>query len=65
ATLNRLVNNYFLEIGLYLLALDASYNTINTFNNADILVCYKTINNYRKKIANAYLANIQKYFAEK
>ncbi len=42
-----------------------SYDAINTMHNADISVYYKTVENYKKKIANVHLENIQKYFAEK
>jgi len=34
-------------------------------HNASIFIYYKTVENYKKKIANAYPENIQKYFAEK
>ncbi|CAG8453849.1 4382_t:CDS:2 [Scutellospora calospora] len=47
---NKLVNNYHLEIGLYLVVSDALYDTINIIHNTDISVCYKTVDNYRKKI---------------
>jgi len=40
----------------------ALYDAIDTIYNADISVCYKTVKNYKKKIANAYL---KKHFAEK
>ena len=62
---NKFVNYYSLEIGLYFIVSDALCNTINTMHNASIFIYYKTVENYKKKIANAYPENIQKYFAEK
>jgi hypothetical protein len=62
---NKFVNQYPLEIGLYLTASGASCDAINTMHNAGISVCYKTVENYKKKIANAHPENIRKYFTEK
>ncbi|CAG8466311.1 10348_t:CDS:2 [Racocetra persica] len=62
---NRLVNNYLLEIRLYLVASGASCDAIDAMHKAGIIVCYKTIENYRKKVVAAHSENIQKYFAEK
>ena len=65
AICNKFVNHYPLEIGLYLAASGALYDAINTMHNAGISVCYKTVENYKKKIANAHPENIRKYFTEK
>ncbi|CAG8777717.1 7344_t:CDS:2, partial [Funneliformis caledonium] len=62
---NKFVNQYPLEIGLYLTASGASCDAINTMHNAGISVCYKTVENYKKKIANVHPENIRKYFTEK
>lgn len=61
---NKFANNYPLEIGLYLSASGVSCDAINTMHNAGISVCYKTVDNYKKKIANAHPENIRKYFTE-
>ncbi|CAG8672293.1 6160_t:CDS:2, partial [Cetraspora pellucida] len=53
------------KIGLYLAASGTSCNAINTMHKADMLVCYKTVDNYRKKIVSEYPKNIQNYFIEK
>ena len=45
---NKFVNNYPLEVGLYLAASGASCDAINTMHNAGISVCYKTVENYKK-----------------
>ncbi|CAG8728630.1 671_t:CDS:2, partial [Racocetra persica] len=60
-----LVNDYPLEIGLYLVASGASCDAIDAMHKAGITVCYKTVENYRKKVVAAHLENIRKYFAEK
>jgi len=55
---NKFVNYYPLEIGIYLAASGALCNAINIMHNASISVCYKTVENYKKKIVNAYSENI-------
>ncbi len=62
---NKFVNHYPLKIGLYLAASGASCDAINIMHNTGISVCYKTVKNYKKKIANTHLENIRKYFTEK
>jgi hypothetical protein len=59
---NKFANNYPLEIGLYLSASGVSCDAIDTMHNAGISVCYKTVDNYKKNIANAHPENIRKYF---
>ncbi|CAG8759005.1 15722_t:CDS:1, partial [Racocetra persica] len=55
---NRLVNDYPLEIGLYLVASGAFCDAIDAMHKADIIVCYKTVKNYRKKVVAAHPENI-------
>ncbi|CAG8622383.1 6891_t:CDS:2 [Cetraspora pellucida] len=46
---NKFANELKIEIGLYLLGSGCSSSAINTLANLEILACYKTINNYKKK----------------
>ncbi|CAG8633124.1 6142_t:CDS:2, partial [Racocetra persica] len=62
---NKFVNSYSLEIGLYLAASGASCDAIDMMHKAGLSVCYKTVENYRKKLANMHSKNIQEYFADK
>jgi hypothetical protein len=59
---NKHVNSFKLELALYLAGSGTSCNAINALSNAGISVTYKTVQNYKKKVANEYPARVEKYF---
>ncbi|CAG8688482.1 5393_t:CDS:1, partial [Scutellospora calospora] len=61
---NKFINNFKLEIRLYLLASKTSYTVIDTMHNIRFSSCYQTVLNYMNKLANNYLEKIREYFSK-
>jgi len=61
---NKFVNDFKLEVGLYLSALGATRTAIDTMNSIGFSACYTTINNFKRKLANEHLLKIRKFFSE-
>ncbi|RGB42503.1 hypothetical protein C1646_750824 [Rhizophagus diaphanus] len=61
---NKFVNDFKLEVGLYLSVSDVTHAAIDTINSIRFSACYTTINNFKRKIANEHLLNIRKFLSE-
>jgi hypothetical protein len=59
---NKFVNNFKLDLGLYLSENGTSAAAIDTLSNAGMSASYKTIDNYKKKIKANHPEEIRKYF---
>ncbi|CAG8614344.1 2081_t:CDS:1, partial [Cetraspora pellucida] len=61
---NKFVNDFKLEVRLYLLASGTSRTAIDTMHSIGFSSCYQTVNNYMRKIANEHSRKIREYFSE-
>ena len=61
---NKFINSFKLDLGLYLVSSGTSVQGIDTIANLGISVCYKTIANYKKAIAQNYPKELEEYFKE-
>ncbi|GBC12392.2 hypothetical protein GLOIN_2v1872628 [Rhizophagus irregularis DAOM 181602=DAOM 197198] len=61
---NKFVNDFKLEVGLYLSASGATRAAIDTMNSIGFSACYTTVNNFKRKIANEHPLNIRKFLSE-
>lgn len=61
---NKFVNDFKLEIGLYLSASGATRTAIDTMNSIGLSACYTTVNNFKRKLANEHPLKIRKFFSE-
>ncbi|PKK62064.1 hypothetical protein RhiirC2_717976, partial [Rhizophagus irregularis] len=61
---NKFVNDFKLEVGLYLSASGATCAAIDTMNSIGFSAYYTTVNNFKCKIANEHLLNIRKFLSE-
>ncbi len=61
---NKFVNDFKLEIGLYLSASEASRTAIDTMNSIGLSSCYVTVNNYKQKFVLEYPTKIREFFSE-
>ena len=61
---NKFVNDFKLEIGLYLSASRATRTAIDTMNSIGFSACYTTINNFKRKLTNEHPLNIRKFFSD-
>ncbi|CAG8765002.1 11726_t:CDS:2, partial [Cetraspora pellucida] len=59
---NKFANELKIEIGLYLLASGCSSSAIDILSNLGISACYKTIDDYKKKVTKEHLTKISTYF---
>ncbi|RIB01868.1 hypothetical protein C2G38_2229423 [Gigaspora rosea] len=59
---NKFANDLKIEIELYLLASGCTSSAIDTLANLGISACYKTIDDYKKKIAKDHSIKISEYF---
>ncbi|CAG8625625.1 4583_t:CDS:1, partial [Cetraspora pellucida] len=59
---NKFANELKIKIVLYLLANECSSSAIDTLSNLGIIACYKTIDDYKKKVAKEHSIKISKYF---
>ena len=61
---NKFVNDFKLEIGLYLSASGASHTAIDTMNSIGLSSCYVTVNNYKQKFVLEHPTKIREFFSE-
>ena len=61
---NKFTNSIKLDIGLYLIGAGTSCTAIDTLSKIGITTSYKTIENYKKKLAKSHLEKINEYFNE-
>ena len=61
---NKFTNSIKLDIGLYLVGAGTSCTAIDTLSKIGITTSYKTIENYKKKLAKSHLEKINEYFNE-
>ncbi|RHZ86168.1 hypothetical protein Glove_54g51 [Diversispora epigaea] len=61
---NKFVNQHKLEVGLYLIASGATWESIDTISSLGYSACAKTVEEYRKKIQKEHIIKIKKYFIE-
>ncbi|CAG8556884.1 547_t:CDS:2, partial [Scutellospora calospora] len=59
---NKFVNQYKLEVGLYLMASGATWEAINTISSLEYSACAKTIEEFRKKIYKEHTIKIENHF---
>lgn len=59
---NKFINSIKLDIGLYLVAAGTSCTAIDTLSKVGITTTYKTIENYKKQLANNHPIKINEYF---
>ena len=61
---NKFVNQYKLEVGLYLMASGATWDAIDTMSSLGYSTCAKTVDNFRKKIKKDSIIKVKEYFME-
>ena len=61
---NKFVNQHKLEVGLYLMASGATWESIDTISSLGYSACAKTVEDYRKKIQKEHKTKIEKHFIE-
>ncbi|RIB03966.1 hypothetical protein C2G38_2223635 [Gigaspora rosea] len=61
---NKFVNQYKLEVGLYLMASGAIWEAVNTMAKLGYSACANMVEAYRKQVKKEHLAKIEKYFLE-
>ncbi|GES81508.1 hypothetical protein GLOIN_2v1872628 [Rhizophagus clarus] len=61
---NKFVNDFKLEVGLYLSASGATRAAIDTMNGIGFSACYTTVNNFKRKLVNEHPINIRKFFSK-
>ncbi len=61
---NKFVNDFKLEIGLYLSASEASCIAIDIMNSIGLSSYYVIVNNYKQKFVLEYPTKIREFFSE-
>ena len=61
---NKFVNNFKLDLGLYLAGSGTNAEALDTLSHANISASYKTIESYKKVIKTNHPKEIEKYFAD-
>ena len=61
---NKFANAIKLDVGLYLTSSGTSCTAIDTLSKIGITTSYKTIENYKKKLARTHHQEINRYFSE-
>src|SRR5688572_4005734 len=61
---NKFVNDFKLEIGLYLSASGATRAAIDTMNSIGFSACYITVNNFKRKLVDEHPLKIRKFLSE-
>ncbi|RIB02682.1 hypothetical protein C2G38_2149885 [Gigaspora rosea] len=61
---NQHVNNFKLELALYLAESGITCDAINALSSAGVSVTHQTVYNYKKKIADEHPIRVKKYFDE-
>jgi len=59
---NKFVNNFKLEVDLYLLTSEVLWTAIDIMNSIDISSYYVIVNNYKRKLVNKHPIKIRKFF---
>ncbi|RIB23726.1 hypothetical protein C2G38_799137 [Gigaspora rosea] len=59
---NKFVNQYKLEVGLYLMASGATWEAIDTISSLGYSACAKTVEEFRKKIQKEHVIKIEENF---
>ena len=62
---NKFVNQFKIEVGLYLVASGATWETIDTISSIGYSACAKTVMDYQKKIQLNHITKIENHFSEK
>jgi Holliday junction resolvasome RuvABC DNA-binding subunit len=62
---NKFVNQFKIEVGLYLAASGATWEAIDTLSSLGYSVCSKSVANYQKKIYENHKIQIESYFTDK
>ena len=61
---NKFVNQFKIEVGLYLAASGATWEAIDTISSIGYSACAKTVMDYQKKIQLNYITKIENHFSE-
>jgi hypothetical protein len=59
---NKHVNNFKLELGMYLVAAGATTDAVNALHNAGVSVTYQTVHSYKRNIAAEHSKRVKEYF---
>ncbi|CAB4393527.1 unnamed protein product [Rhizophagus irregularis] len=62
---NKFVNQFKIEVGLYLAASGATWEAIDTLSSIGYSACAKTVTDFQKKIQTNHTAKIDSHFLEK
>ncbi|RHZ60517.1 hypothetical protein Glove_352g71 [Diversispora epigaea] len=62
---NKFVNQFKMEVGLYLAASGATCEAIDTMSSLGYSICARSVANYQKKIYENHITNIESYFSKK
>ncbi len=62
---NKFVNQFKIEVGLYLAASGATWEAIDTLSSLGYSACAKTVADFQKKIQKNHDAKIENHFLEK
>jgi hypothetical protein len=62
---NKFVNQFKMEVGLYLAASGATCEAIDTMSSLGYSICARSVANYQKKIYENHIINIESYFSKK
>ena len=62
---NKFVNQFKVEVGLYLAASGATWEAIDTVSSLGYSACAKTIADFQKKIHTNHIIEIENHFLEK
>ncbi|RIB21730.1 hypothetical protein C2G38_2140536 [Gigaspora rosea] len=59
---NKFVNQYKLEVGLYLMASGATWDAVDTMSKLGYSVCANTVKSFRKKVQRQYVIKLEEHF---
>ena len=62
---NKFVNQFKIEVGLYLAASGATWEAIDTLSSLGYSACVKTVTDFQKKIQANHIIKIDNHFLEK
>src|SRR4051812_42384988 len=62
---NKFVNQFKIEVGLYLAASGATWEAIDTLSSFGYSACAKTVTDFQKKIQTNHTTKIDRHFLEK
>jgi len=61
---NKFVNDFKLEVGLYLSASGATRAAIDTMNSIGFSACYTPVNNFKRKLVDEHPLKIRKFLSK-